>query len=245
MGLLFFAFDDQPHLAFVTRTVVKAGNHLINFSIVWTCTLLSFTSSAWMMFGETSDEFETIGTTMLTLYRCMYGEFPDFHAFVDTGFDWISIPFFIVFTIVFLLLLLNIVLAVLIDAYSSMNISMQVHSSIWLYVHDALLFYRNRAFHRYIPLNTVLRGVRQYVYDIAPQLTGDTRTLSSLNLESGYLLDETVLKSILPNMQEEQVMELLIAAGGHTLRTRKVLRKHEKPTLFTKPSSGTIATFTP
>jgi hypothetical protein len=74
-GRLFKAFDAQPRLALVTRTISRAGVTLVHFMVVWLSVFFVFIISAVVLFGQEIKYFANISRASHTTFRILLGDF--------------------------------------------------------------------------------------------------------------------------------------------------------------------------
>eukprot|EP00397_Hematodinium_sp_SG-2012_P009229 GEMP01009305.1.p1 GENE.GEMP01009305.1~~GEMP01009305.1.p1 ORF type:complete len:859 (+),score=111.20 GEMP01009305.1:141-2717(+) len=113
---IFSAFHSSPRLSFVTRTICAAGARWINFLFVLSSFIIVLSCAAQVAFGHALVGFADFTSSNISLYRLLYGDFPDRKIFEAWDF---SVPFFIISTAIGTLIMMNIGLAILLEAYGA------------------------------------------------------------------------------------------------------------------------------
>jgi hypothetical protein len=104
-----------PVFALMTRTLEHAIEELSAFAVVFVIVMFGFAQAHSLFFGKQLENYETISSSFLTLFRAMLGDF----NFAETyKLHYVIGPlFFITFVGIAFLVVLNIIIAIIADAY--------------------------------------------------------------------------------------------------------------------------------
>ena len=109
----------HPRLALLTGTIVKTLDDLFHATLLIILLMGSFAGIATWRFGTVREDFSSLGTSFLTNFMMMFGNFPD---------DWTGQEFWtpltpelmvytILYFLVVFLLMQNFLLAIVVEAY--------------------------------------------------------------------------------------------------------------------------------
>lgn len=126
---LFKAFDAQPRLALVTRTLSSASVDVAHFSIVFLTIFLTYVMMGTGLFGRHLDDFSTFARSLNTCFVMLMGDF-DAPSLWATGRPMAAVWFWS-FHLIIILLLLNMLLAIIMDTYSDVKTSMGNTDTLW------------------------------------------------------------------------------------------------------------------
>ena len=111
------AFDFQPKLALVSRTIEKAASHLAHFGLLFGFVLTGFSACAFVTFGRISSSFSDMGSAMKTCFNVFLGEIDIDEEMSASDYEIGWLVFYFSFLMVSFFLLLNVLLAIVVDAY--------------------------------------------------------------------------------------------------------------------------------
>eukprot|EP00397_Hematodinium_sp_SG-2012_P003999 GEMP01004009.1.p1 GENE.GEMP01004009.1~~GEMP01004009.1.p1 ORF type:complete len:1035 (-),score=180.59 GEMP01004009.1:1076-4180(-) len=201
------AFHKQPRLSFVTRTMVKAWPHLFHFLIVFLVVLVCFAAIARAIFGGTSAEFADFSQSLITLYRCLYGEFPDDSAFTASGRIIFARIFFVTFTVITSLVMLNVVLAILLQAYDDIRRETSDSKPLYKYFRDAFTNMCNYRYNKYVSLDSIIENMEEYTNSVYA-----ARGAIATEALRNQMLRPTDMMAICRQMQSKQAREIVLGA---------------------------------
>lgn len=116
---MFKAFDAQPRLALVTRTLSHAAVDIAHFGIVFAAIFLTYAVTSTALFGQDMAEFSTFGRSCHSCFRALMGD-SDADAMNEVGRPMAFIWYWS-FHILIVLILLNMLLAIIMDTYSEVK----------------------------------------------------------------------------------------------------------------------------
>lgn len=124
----FKAFQANPRLQVVTKTLTSASTDIIHFFIVFGTIFLSFALIGHVLFGSDIVQFYTIGSSLNTGVTVLMGDFSwyvdlsDSRDYLPSGTPRLLLTFwFIIYMFFVLLVLLNMLLAVILERYTDVN----------------------------------------------------------------------------------------------------------------------------
>jgi len=119
MMKFFKAFQANPRLNIVIKTMQTSAVDIIHFLIVFLVIFFVFSSASYVYFGGKIKDFSTQLRSMMMCWRILMGEF-DVAAMeaVDQGIAYI---WMLIFQFLVLLILLNMLLAIIMDTYAAVN----------------------------------------------------------------------------------------------------------------------------
>jgi len=115
----FKAFNAQPRLAMVTKTLQTASTEIIHFGVVFGIVFLIYTISGMILFGQEMLEFANLGRAWITVFRCLLGDF-DWEAMTSVGRPQAGV-WFVTFMVLVNLIMLNMLLAIVMDVYTEVK----------------------------------------------------------------------------------------------------------------------------
>lgn len=154
VGRFFKAFNAQPRLSMVTRTLSRATNDIFHFGIVFMSVFVAYVLSGLCLFGEELTDFADFDRSMNSCWRLLLGDF-DWEELRVVGRLEAGLWFWS-FSIMLMLIMLNMLLAIVMDFYTEVKAS--VGNAETLYSQSMELWNRfksERLRHR-LSLGTVL-----------------------------------------------------------------------------------------
>jgi len=115
----FKAFSAQPRLAIVTETLMKSGNGILHFGVVFLSITTVYIISAMAIFGAEIREYSTMGRAGNSVLRIMMGDF-NWDELAQVGRPQTAVWFWS-FTWLVNLILLNMLLAIIMDVYAEVK----------------------------------------------------------------------------------------------------------------------------
>jgi hypothetical protein len=180
----FRAFQAQPRLAIVTKTIEMSMEDMIHFLIVAFFQVMAFVCAGCMLFGHRLVQFSSVSFAFMECLQIMFGNF-DFEELSDedpvTVFVW-----FVCFIVLLTLIMVNMFLAIIMDIYSEAKGTADSSDSILVQTLEMFTEFANRK-HR-VPDEEVKKVIEQLPY---PKLT------ASKLMES------------LPSMEQKQADEII------------------------------------
>jgi len=133
----FRAFESQPRLAIVTRTVQSSLPDIGHFIIVLVCVWFSFAVAGMFLFGHRALEFSDLGIAMHNTGLIILGGW-DYELLAEehptTAFIWIA-----AFITLLFLVLMNMALAIVMDVHSEVNADASTTEELWTQIARTLL----------------------------------------------------------------------------------------------------------
>eukprot|EP00746_Dinoflagellata_sp_MGD_P039561 gnl/MRDRNA2_/MRDRNA2_19543_c0_seq1.p1 gnl/MRDRNA2_/MRDRNA2_19543_c0~~gnl/MRDRNA2_/MRDRNA2_19543_c0_seq1.p1 ORF type:complete len:949 (+),score=147.50 gnl/MRDRNA2_/MRDRNA2_19543_c0_seq1:147-2849(+) len=151
---LFKAFQAQPRLSIVTRTLMHCGTDVAHFTVVFGAVFCCLAIMGMSLFGREIDDFSTFPRALTQCFVILMGDF-DVEAMWEVGRPMATL-WFAVFMVFVLLIMLNMLLAIIMDAYSEVKANVQ--SS------DTLCFHIATFWRRWRELRTGERVSLHHVY---------------------------------------------------------------------------------
>ncbi len=131
---LFKAFDAQPRLALVTRTLEAAAVDIAHFGVAFFAIFSTYAVMGTALFGREVSEFCTFARALDTCFHIMMGDF-DADGLRETG-RFMAGVWFWTFEILILLIMLNMLLAVIMDTYSEVKGTMALSDTLFFQAYD-------------------------------------------------------------------------------------------------------------
>eukprot|EP00746_Dinoflagellata_sp_MGD_P024570 gnl/MRDRNA2_/MRDRNA2_15769_c0_seq1.p1 gnl/MRDRNA2_/MRDRNA2_15769_c0~~gnl/MRDRNA2_/MRDRNA2_15769_c0_seq1.p1 ORF type:complete len:667 (+),score=94.25 gnl/MRDRNA2_/MRDRNA2_15769_c0_seq1:242-2002(+) len=116
---MFKAFDAQPRLALVTRTLSHAAVDIAHFGLVLLAILLTYVVMSTTLFGTEISEFSTFMRTVHSCFRALLGDV-DADAMNEAGRPFASIWYWS-FSCLIVLVMMNMLMSIIMDAYSEVK----------------------------------------------------------------------------------------------------------------------------
>jgi len=134
MMKFFKAFQANPRLNIVIKTMRSSATDIVHFMMVFSVIFIVFSSAAYVCFGYRLKAFHTHFRSIMTCWRNLMGDFDMDSMELIAGQD-ITYVWMVCFQFLVLLVLLNMLLAIIMDTYAAVN---QPDSlSIWTQVLEA------------------------------------------------------------------------------------------------------------
>eukprot|EP00931_Biecheleriopsis_adriatica_P048449 TRINITY_DN27989_c1_g1_i1.p1 TRINITY_DN27989_c1_g1~~TRINITY_DN27989_c1_g1_i1.p1 ORF type:complete len:830 (-),score=164.19 TRINITY_DN27989_c1_g1_i1:144-2633(-) len=127
---LFKAFSHQPRLAVVTRTMSSAAGDLFHFGLVFMSIYVTYGYMAQAFFGRECEDFATVGTSLIMLFRLLQGDFDTEPMFQAVGRP-IGFIFFSSYMLLTVMLLLNMLIAIIMDVYEKSKAEALSSELLW------------------------------------------------------------------------------------------------------------------
>lgn len=215
------AFDAQPRLAFVTRTLIAASSDLLHFAIVFFAIFLTFAVMGTALFGTESEEFSTFPRSFVSCFVIMLGEM-DVERLWDTGRASAGI-WLLSFQLLTALIMLNMLLAIIMDAYMEVNKSVSLKQGIGSQIQNLLQRWRQVKKKQRISLKEIEAGISEACMRHKPQieatkivpahLVRSSTSSSQVHSWNGvHIMTVEKFQQSVPNLGQEQATQLLIDA---------------------------------
>jgi len=138
----FKAFDVQPCLSLVTRTISSALVSIIHFGVVFFTIFFIFVVSAMVLFGQEVLHFTYIGRASHTTFRILLGDFDweDLHTVGRAQ----SVVWFWALVWLLNLILLNLFLGIILDTYSDVKNEVMSHPGVETLWSQAIEIYERK-----------------------------------------------------------------------------------------------------
>jgi len=134
MMKFFKAFQANPRLNIVIKTIQTSCTDIIHFCIVFAFIFIVFSSSAHVYWGSKIKAFSSQLRSLMMCWRILMGEFDvDAMELVDL---YLAYLWMFIFQFLVLLILLNMLLAIIMDTYAAVN--QPGAETIWAQIKDAL-----------------------------------------------------------------------------------------------------------
>jgi len=192
MMRFFTAFDAQPRLGVVTKTLEVSLIDILHFLVIWVPTFVSFSVSGCFIFGKRVEEFSNIQISIGTCFK----------IFMESEYDWPVLSedyfftsFFWVFSFMLLLVMvmLNMVLAIVLDVYTEIRKRSGNSEPVWVTVYHMLQ--QMYHFRNWISTAELLDRIPKL-----PPVVGRAQ-----------------MRAAYPTMCEEQLEQIFAAANYHML----------------------------
>eukprot|EP00811_Abedinium_folium_P019892 NODE_2885_length_2127_cov_3.454500.p1 GENE.NODE_2885_length_2127_cov_3.454500~~NODE_2885_length_2127_cov_3.454500.p1 ORF type:complete len:640 (-),score=182.18 NODE_2885_length_2127_cov_3.454500:206-2125(-) len=212
LSRFFKAFDTQPRLSLVTRTLLNAGVDVTHFAVVFFTVFIIFTVSAMILFGTELLEFVELSRAMNTVFRILLGDF-DWDRISGIGRLQAGIWFW---TFMWLLnmVMLNMLLAMVMDVYTEVKgLIDREADTLWTQAYTTVRRSWQRLLGRRISLATVLHSLwpeDAFYSDTTDTMMelGDVHTISTLMVAVPALRDlqaERILKAAQKLFEADQL----------------------------------------
>jgi hypothetical protein len=213
---MFRAFDAQPRLALVTKTMSTAGTDVLHFFIVFLAVYFCFAMTGASLFGYDMQEFAGVRRANFpTCLRALLGDF-EWDELKVVGRSEAAI-WLVLFQVLIAILLLNMLVAIVLDTYLEVKGSMQDAETMWSQVWEIVRRARMTHKRQRVTLDHVLKYCGAKQENEPSPIRGNQRRMSmraGLMVESQSkqpqdLLTAEILKARVPNMEEKQAVRLL------------------------------------
>jgi hypothetical protein len=129
---LFKAFQAQPRLSIVTRTLMQCSTDVAHFTVVFGAVFCCLAIMGMALFGREIEDFCTFSRAFTTCFVILMGDF-DVNAMYEVGRPMATL-WFSVFMIMVLLIMLNMLLAIIMDAYSEVKANVQNSDTLCFHI---------------------------------------------------------------------------------------------------------------
>lgn len=203
MMRLFKAFNAQPRLAIVTRTIYTAGRDLLHFCVIFIATFLPFTLMAHGLFAREIVEFRTWGRSFSTCFDALVGDWD--LSDMKKADRTMTLIWFCSFQVTMTLVLLNMLLAIIMDVYT--DVKGRIHQAQGINEEIAKVLRRwkqNRRGHR-----LTLRKIKKF---LACHSTWRRNSTSHHSDDSEHIFFVKHFVDCAPGLKEEQARRLMVNA---------------------------------
>jgi hypothetical protein len=232
----FKAFNNQPRLSMVTRTLSAAAVDIVHFAVVFFTVFCIFALSALIIFGKELRHFANYHRALHSTFLILLGDF-DWESMIHVGRPQSYLWFW---TLIWLvnLVMLNMLLAIVMDVYTEVRKSIMTNDHVETMWSQAWEIYNNtinnwRGTH--VPIKLVLRTLAGS--DVEASKTMRSRSIAGTSLnglatpeEEDEVLTLDFLFKVFPRMSEDQAVETLI--GG--LEIQRLENKEEAEAIMLK-----------
>lgn len=197
----FKAFDAQPRLSLVTRTISNAMVSIIHFGVVFFTIFFIFVVAAICLFGQEDEYFAHVGRASHTTFRVVLGDF-DWGELHQVGRIQALIWFWAV-TWVLNLTMLNMFLGIILDTYSCVKdevMSQPGIETLWSQAFEICIRRKKIYFGDWLSLHFIMKTL-----DPTDLNSDDEDTCDPL-----LTIDAFMAK--VPNLHEEQAEDILVTA---------------------------------
>lgn len=129
---LFKAFQAQPRLSIVTKTLMQCSVDVAHFAVVFFAVYTSLAVMGMALFGREIEEFSTFDRAFTACFVVLMGDF-DVKSMWAVGRPMATL-WFVVFMVGVLLIMLNMLLAIIMDAYSEVKATVQSSDTLCFHV---------------------------------------------------------------------------------------------------------------
>jgi hypothetical protein len=204
---MFRAFDAQPRLSLVTRTMSTAASDVFHFFIVFLAVYFCFAMTGASLFGYEMQEFAGVRRANFpTCLRALLGDF-DWDELKVVGRNEAAI-WLVLFQVLIAILLLNMLVAIVLDTYLEVKGGMQDAETMGSQIYEIQRRYRQTRRKERVTLDHVLKHAR-----VAQHNETSTALRASRKSLGRSTAADTVTAEILagrvPGMKERQAVRLL------------------------------------
>lgn len=197
----FEAFDVQPRLSLVTRTVSTAMVSIIHFGVVFLTIFSIFVVSGMILFGQEVEQFTNMSRAMHTTFRVLLGDF-DWDSLAVVGRAQ-SVVWFWMLMWLMNLIMLNMFLGIILDTYSDVKnqiMSQPGVETMWSQVIETYSRKRKVASGEAFSLSYIIKVLDPTDLDSAADPTDDNK------------ITVGALMRMVPGLGEEQAENILLTA---------------------------------
>jgi len=193
---LFKAFQSQPRLALVSKTLYNSSGDLAHFGIVFLSAFFSFVLVFMAIFGREMTDFAQFDRAVMTLVRAFLGDF-DYDT-MDQMNRASAFFFILIFEVTMFLIMLNMLVAIVMDVYADTKGHLTKGETLWDECYEiAERFYMNKMGKR-MPFNEL---VTKYL-----KARGDGAW------KSKKVISVQEFTELVPGLGEAQAKDILIGA---------------------------------
>jgi len=242
---LFKAFNAQPRLAVVTRTLTESVVDLSHFLLIFLSVFLTYAVAGVVLFGRETKSFTTLFRSVNTCFRMLQGDF-DWSEMRLVGRLDASV-WFIPFVIIIMMVLLNMLIAIIMDTYAEVASQVSGAEALWTQAGKVAMRMYDQRRGKVVELSIVKNQISDWILDEKKRLKaaasadfepgaegnddgGDAPTKSvntsfeepaAGDLAHLHLVTSVVLKKIIPQMKKQQRIDLLQSTINKYYETHK------------------------
>jgi len=206
---LFKAFDAQPRLAVVTRTISSGFVDFAHFLLVFLAVFLSYAVMGHVLFGCENDEFSSLDRAVDTCFQVLMGNF-DMAVFQMMGRFYAFLWFASYMTLV-LLIMLNMLLALVMDTYAVVKSQTDGADTLFEQGNEVYFRWWNRTRGQRQSLTTILDALESLV--AAPKPGADQNfTKENAGASDQAIMTKERLCLMVPKLEIKQAYRILISS---------------------------------
>jgi hypothetical protein len=159
---LFKAFDSNPRLAQVTRTLSSCMVDLFHFSVVFFSIFYMYAVAGTIFFGHRMAEFVTVFRGIRTCYIILLGEV-DWEPMVKSAGRVVAMTWFMSFTMIILFVMFNMLIGIIFSTYDEVRSAIGADAeTLWSQAYELFSRWKERRAGRQIHLSKVVKAMHEY-----------------------------------------------------------------------------------